>query len=57
MQHFRMGLKNRISSAHILNLQSSRSHSILTLRIDSYDPFDQNSMLSSKIELVDLAGS
>jgi kinesin family protein 4/21/27 len=57
MHLFKSGLKNRINASHKLNLQSSRSHSILTLRIESFDPFDQNSLLSSKIELVDLAGS
>jgi kinesin family protein 4/21/27 len=57
MLHFRAGLKNRINAAHKLNLQSSRSHSILSIRIESYDPFDPSSVLASRIELVDLAGS
>ncbi len=57
MHHFRSGLKNRINAAHKLNLQSSRSHSILSVRIESYDPFDPSSVLASRIELVDLAGS
>jgi kinesin family protein 4/21/27 len=55
--YFSYGVKNRISAAHKLNLQSSRSHSILTIRIDSFDHFNQGNVLSSKIELVDLAGS
>lgn len=56
-KYFQMGLKNRISAAHKLNLQSSRSHSILTIRIDSYDRKGEDGVLSSKLELVDLAGS
>lgn len=57
MKHFSAGLKNRINASHKLNVQSSRSHSILTIRIDSFDHFNQGNILSSKIELVDLAGS
>jgi kinesin family protein 4/21/27 len=38
-------------------VQSSRSHSILTIRIESYDRTGASSLLSSKLELVDLAGS
>ena len=33
LKYINVGLKNRISAAHKLNLQSSRSHSILTIRI------------------------
>ena len=58
MKYFESGLKNRISASHKLNLQSSRSHSILTIRIESFDKTGgSNSILSSKLELVDLAGS
>jgi kinesin family protein 4/21/27 len=57
MRYFAAGVKNRISASHKLNVQSSRSHSILTIRIDSFDHFNQGNILSSKIELVDLAGS
>ena len=56
-KYFQIGLKNRISASHKLNLQSSRSHSILTIRIDSYDRTGEEGVLSSKLELVDLAGS
>ena len=49
-----IGLKNRISSAHKLNLQSSRSHSILSIKIDG---MEGNTVRTSRIELVDLAGS
>lgn len=57
MKFFLYGLKNRISSSHRLNMQSSRSHSILTIRIESFDNEDPGIVLASKIELVDLAGS
>ena len=57
MKHFSAGLKNRISASHRLNLQSSRSHSILTIRIDSFDHMNGGGTLSSRLELVDLAGS
>ncbi len=42
-----------------MNLLSSRSHTILTLRIESYDKASGSSenQLFSKLELVDLAGS
>jgi hypothetical protein len=33
LRHFQAGLKNRINATHKLNLQSSRSHSILSIRI------------------------
>jgi len=39
-----------------LNLNSSRSHTILTIRIESLDASQENHMFS-KLELVDLAGS
>ena len=56
MQFFHFGIKNRIVASHKLNLSSSRSHTILTLRIDSQDEDGENP-LYSKLELVDLAGS
>ena len=56
-KYFAAGLKNRISASHKLNVQSSRSHSILTIRIESYDRTGTGNVLSSKLELVDLAGS
>ena len=34
LRYVSTGLKNRISAAHKLNLQSSRSHSILSIRIE-----------------------
>lgn len=43
-------------ATHKLNLASSRSHTILTLRIETIDP-RTNCSLTSKLELIDLAGS
>lgn len=57
MKFFLYGLKNRISSSHRLNMQSSRSHSIMTIRIESFNNDDPSQALFSKLELVDLAGS
>ena len=56
MQFFQFGVKNRVTASHKLNLASSRSHSILTLRVESMDK-DHENQLFSKLELVDLAGS
>ena len=38
-------------------MQSSRSHSILTIRLESFANDNPTHSLVSKIELVDLAGS
>lgn len=57
MQYFCYGLSNRINSSHKLNMTSSRSHTILSIRIESVDHRNPRHILSSKIELVDLAGS
>lgn len=54
------GLRNRTVAAHALNEHSSRSHSIMTLQIDSEvtDPQDGRvSVRQGKIHFVDLAGS
>ena len=53
-KYLTLGLKNRISSSHKLNLQSSRSHSILSIKIEGNDG---HTIRNSRIELVDLAGS
>jgi hypothetical protein len=57
LRHFQAGLKNRINATHKLNLQSSRSHSILSIKIESFDLADPSHLRTSRIELVDLAGS
>lgn len=56
-KYFAAGLKNRATAAHRLNMSSSRSHSILTIRVESFDNRRPASILTSKLELVDLAGS
>lgn len=56
-KYFAAGLKNRATASHRLNMSSSRSHSILTIRVESFDTRRPTSILTSKIELVDLAGS
>jgi kinesin family protein 4/21/27 len=56
MDFFRMGVRNRVTATHKLNWASSRSHSILTLRVESLD-LEQENHRYSKLELVDLAGS
>ena len=38
MHKFHLGLRNRVVAAHNLNHQSSRSHSIFTIHVDSIDP-------------------
>ena len=38
-------------------MSSSRSHSILTIRLESFSHKNPTHILSSKIEMVDLAGS
>jgi hypothetical protein len=57
LNFYTFGIKNRVVASHKLNMASSRSHTILTVRIDSYDPSNPDNSCSSKLELVDLAGS
>ncbi|KAL4428978.1 hypothetical protein ABPG74_011174 [Tetrahymena malaccensis] len=54
---FYKGIKNKFMATHRLNTQSSRSHCILTLRVDSMTAEDPDNIISSKMQLVDLAGS
>jgi hypothetical protein len=54
------GLRNRTTASHRLNEHSSRSHSVMTLYLDSeiIDPQDGRSIQRhGKISFVDLAGS
>jgi hypothetical protein len=51
------GARNKTMARHRMNMNSSRSHTILTIRVQSYDNEDPKNVLSSKFELVDLAGS
>ena len=54
LKHVVTGLKNRITASHKLNLQSSRSHSILSIKVETVDG---SATRNSRIDLVDLAGS
>lgn len=51
------GARNKAMARHRMNMNSSRSHTILTIRVQSFDNEDPKNILSSKFELVDLAGS
>ena len=51
------GARNKAMARHRMNMNSSRSHTILTIRVQSFDNEDPKNVLSSKFELVDLAGS
>ena len=51
------GARSKIMASHALNVQSSRSHSIFTLHIKTYDGSSDECLCSSKLSLVDLAGS
>ena len=57
MDLLHIGIRNKVLAAHRLNNTSSRSHCILTLTVESYDPNNPHSIISSKLHLVDLAGS
>lgn len=51
------GLRNRSTGSHQLNQHSSRSHSLMTLYIESYDSESGALKTTGKISFVDLAGS
>ena len=52
------GETNRTISGHHLNLQSSRSHCVFTIHIESRSRVESSEkVISSKLNLVDLAGS
>jgi kinesin family protein 4/21/27 len=65
LELFYLGSKNRVTASHKLNLSSSRSHSIMEIKLESIgrrlnhiiDNQNPDNFLSSKLELVDLAGS
>ncbi|GAX83449.1 hypothetical protein CEUSTIGMA_g10874.t1 [Chlamydomonas eustigma] len=61
MEIIRMGMKHRHVGSHELNIESSRSHSIMTVSccVTSTDPnsFDFGTPKHGKISFVDLAGS
>ncbi len=56
--NIKKGETNRSIGAHILNKESSRSHCIFTVRIESKSISSSNDKYTlSKLNLVDLAGS
>lgn len=57
MRYFLFGLQNRVTCSHRLNSVSSRSHSILTIKVESHPHGNPSHTLTSKLQLVDLAGS
>ncbi|KAJ9449481.1 Kinesin-II 85 kDa subunit [Diplonema papillatum] len=54
---FGCGVKNKAMGSHQMNLQSSRSHTLFTLYIESWDPQSPECVIKSELTLVDLAGS
>jgi len=54
-----IGFKNRATRATNMNAESSRSHSIFSIYIDSQELDDKGNdkFKASKLNLVDLAGS
>lgn len=54
---FKFGSQNKVLASHNLNEFSSRSHSIFTITIESYDIKQQHNVTVSRLQLVDLAGS
>eukprot|EP00668_Euglena_longa_P001197 GGOE01001420.1.p1 GENE.GGOE01001420.1~~GGOE01001420.1.p1 ORF type:complete len:832 (+),score=230.34 GGOE01001420.1:91-2586(+) len=54
---FQMGVKNKNMGSHQMNLASSRSHSIFTFYVTSWDTEAPDCVLRSQLTLVDLAGS
>ena len=58
-EYMEMGFKNRAVRSTNMNAQSSRSHSIFSIYIDSQEQDDKGDekYKASKLNLVDLAGS
>lgn len=57
--HFmRIGSSNRVTASTLMNADSSRSHSIMTIHIERADPAMEGERIrAAKLNLVDLAGS
>ena len=51
------GMKSRTVATTQMNADSSRSHSVFTVKIHQKDSEDESKNLFAKINLVDLAGS
>ena len=58
-KYMEIGFKNRATRATNMNAESSRSHSIFSIYIDSQEQDDKGDekYKASKLNLVDLAGS
>ena len=54
---FKYGSQNKVLASHNLNEFSSRSHSILSLTIETTDLKQYSNVTVSRLQLVDLAGS
>jgi hypothetical protein len=46
---FHFGIKNKIVASHNMNHASSRSHSIFTITIESFDPQNLENIVTSKL--------
>ncbi len=57
LKFVRQGVRNKVVARHNLNIASSRSHCILTLRVDVVNRDDPDNIVSGRLQLVDLAGS
>eukprot|EP00798_Chlamydomonas_sp_ICE-L_P027733 gene27733-7379_t len=57
MDMFKSGVTNKVMASHKLNAQSSRSHCLFTIYIESSPMASPNEVISSRLTLVDLAGS
>ena len=46
---FHLGIKNKITASHRLNIASSRSHTILCIKVESVDKENPADVVSSKL--------
>lgn len=46
---FSEGLRNKVVAAHNMNHQSSRSHCIFTLTVETVDPINLDTVITSKL--------
>ena len=49
LELFNQGLRNKVVAAHNLNHQSSRSHCIFTLTVETVDPTNLDTVVTSKL--------
>lgn len=59
MKYLKIGNQNRTTGETLMNTESSRSHSIFTIYVESLEKGPENidKLMGSKFNLVDLAGS